>query len=401
MLDLKLVQQWQLHKHHQENELKRTINSINKSYDICKRILKNAYNTNGINAGETHFSDVWIRDSSFACWGAIKLGDYTIVQNFLMNTLKHMNKKGQCPLRIGEKYFLIKFFGLKGPQGSTYIEDKYVSIPMDSNSLIIITFNKFVTESNEIEVAERYYQKLKKALNWYNHHLKNDLIHEGHYAGWADSIKKKGNVLYTNVLYYKAILSFVNISNLLGYHEDVKYYTAYAKYIQKKIINQFWNGEYLNDWVYKNKSKETFSVEANMLALEFDILDEKKANKVIEYTLSNILDNEFGCPVVHKKYNLTEVYPPFLLVGLKKYHNGLIWFWISCVTAVTLAKYGKKNEAIELLMKMSKKINRDNTVYEVYCKNGKPVNQLFYKSEKGFAWSAGLFIWAYNKLFRD
>ena len=233
MLDFKLLQQWQLYK--QENELKHTINSINNGYNICKRILKGSYNNNGIKAGETHFSDVWIRDSAFACWGAIKLKDFTIVQNFLMNTLKNMNKKGQCPLRIGEKYFLIKFFGLKGPQGSTYIEDKYVSIPMDSNSLIIILFNKLIKASGDTELAERFYQKIRKAINWYQDYLVNELVHEGHYAGWADSVKKKGNVLYTNVLYYKALLSVANISKQIGYEEDAKYYSNYADHIKAKL----------------------------------------------------------------------------------------------------------------------------------------------------------------------
>lgn len=399
MLDLKLIQQWQLHQSQQENELKETIDSINKSYKICEQILKNAYNKNGIKAGETHFSDVWIRDSAFACWGAIKLGDYEIVQNFLMNTLKNMNKKGQCPLRIGEKYFLIKFLGFKGPQGSTYIEDKYVSIPMDSNSLVIILFNKLVKESGDLEIAKRFYQKIKKAINWYENHLVNDLIHEGSYAGWADSIKKKGNVLYTNVLYYKAILGVANISKLLGNKDDELHYSNYAKHIQKVIVERFWNGSYLIDWVIKKKKKETFSVEANMMALEFDILDEEKASKVINYVTENLLNSSNGVPVVHKKYKFNDIYPPFLFIGLKTYHNGLYWLWISCIAAVALAKYGKKKEAIELMAKLSKKINEDGTVYEVYTKKGKPLNIPIYKSEKGFAWSSGLFIWAYNKLF--
>ena len=49
-----------------------------------------------------------------------------------------MKEDGQCPLRIGEIYFLLKYFKLKGPQGPTYIEDKYISIPMDSNVLLLL-----------------------------------------------------------------------------------------------------------------------------------------------------------------------------------------------------------------------------------------------------------------------
>ena len=41
------------------NEIKK--DEINKAYLTSKKILKNAYSNGGINAGETHFSDVWLR----------------------------------------------------------------------------------------------------------------------------------------------------------------------------------------------------------------------------------------------------------------------------------------------------------------------------------------------------
>ena len=39
---------------------------LQSAFEISQRVLKNAYNDQGINAGETHFSDVWIRDCCFA-----------------------------------------------------------------------------------------------------------------------------------------------------------------------------------------------------------------------------------------------------------------------------------------------------------------------------------------------
>ena len=74
---------------------------------------------------------------------------------------------------------------------------------------------------------------------------------------------------------------------------------------------------------------------------------------------------------------------------------------ISCIASVALSKSNKKEAAIELMEKIAKKIVTHNTVYEVYTKKGVPVNRLFYKSEEGFAWSAGLFIWAYQTLFNS
>src|SRR6056300_1563730 len=141
-------------------ENKQIIDTISKAFEISKRVLRDAYSDNGINAGQTHFSDVWIRDSSFAGWGALEIGDADIVQNFLLHTLNNLNSDGQCPLRIGQKYFLLKYIGIKGPQGPTYIEDKYISIPMDSNALIVILFNKFLKSTKNTDITQAYYPKL-------------------------------------------------------------------------------------------------------------------------------------------------------------------------------------------------------------------------------------------------
>ena len=107
-----------------------------------------------------------------------------------------------------------------------------------------------------------------------------------------------------------------------------------------------------------------------------------------------------GAKLANKKYDNNVVYPPFLLINLKDYHNGLIWFWVCCIASIALYKNDFKAEALDLFKVMAKKITRDNTMYEVYePKKGKAVKRLFYKSEQGFAWSAGLFVWAYQELF--
>ena len=87
------------------SEYKNDMHSIGKAFDICKSILQNAYQENGINAGETHFSDVWLRDSCFASMGALCLKDIEIVNKALTKIIEHMKEDGQCPLRIGEIYF--------------------------------------------------------------------------------------------------------------------------------------------------------------------------------------------------------------------------------------------------------------------------------------------------------
>ena len=93
-----------------------------------------------------------------------------------------------------------------------------------------------------------------------------------------------------------------------------------------------------------------------------------------------------GAKLANKVYDNKVVYPPFLLINLKDYHNGLIWFGMLCGNCC-FYKNDFKEDAFNLFKVMAKKITRDNTMYEVYePKKGKAVKRLFYKSEQGFAW---------------
>ncbi len=398
MLDFNLLRSYQMHQMYETIEINEMMENINKAFEISKNVLRDAYNNNGIKAGQTHFSDVWIRDSCFAGWGAIAVDDISIVENFLIYTLNNMNAKGQCPLRIGQINFLLKYIGIKGKQGPTFIEDKYVSIPMDSNSLTIILFYKYLNKTKNNELGIRYYNKLKNAILWYKNHKKNNLIVEGHYAGWADSIKKKGHVLYTNALYYEALNSMAKIAEMFNFKTDTQLFNEISEKVKNEMNNVFWNGSYLNDWVDGKKQKKTFSMEGNMLAILFGVVSKDKVNKICNYVLSSKMITPYGCPVVYKKYSWHEVYAPFLFIGLKDYHNGLIWFWISCIASIAFFKNGYEKEGLDLLNKIAIKVNKDKTIYEVYTKKGKPMKNLFYRSEEGFAWSAGLFVWAYQEL---
>ncbi|MGC6368070.1 MAG: amylo-alpha-1,6-glucosidase [Candidatus Marinamargulisbacteria bacterium] len=371
---------------------------LQSAYEISQRVLKNAYNDQGINAGETHFSDVWIRDCCFAGWGALSLNDTSVVQGFLRHALANMKEDGQCPLRIGQKYFLLKYLHLTGPKGPTYIEDKYVSIPVDSNALIIILFEKYILESNDQNFLDKHLKDLIKVIDWYQTQSSNNLIVEGPYAGWADSLKKTGHVLYSNVLYAKALKSMVSLTE-----KKEKISTRLAKQYEKTttaIVDVFWNGSYLIDYVNETEKCEHLSLDGNVLAVVFDIIDTRKQKKLLRSILSEKMLTKHGAKLANKVYDNKVVYPPFLLINLKDYHNGLIWFWVCCVATVALYKNDFKEDAFNLFKVMAKKITRDNTMYEVYePKKGKAVKRLFYKSEQGFAWSAGLFVWAYQELF--
>ncbi len=379
------------------NKIKK--DEIYKAYITSKKILKNAYSNGGINAGETHFSDVWLRDSCFAAWGAIKLEDYEIIEEFLMNCIKNMKDNGQCPLRVGQKYFMLKFLNMKGPSGPTYIEDKYISIPVDANALFVILASKFILKTNNKHFLKTYYNDIKKALEWYKTTSKNGLVYEGPYAGWADSVKKKGHVLYSNILYCHAIKTVADLAEYFEKLDDQQSYLNQYDRIKAEIENVFWNGAYLNDWVNEKETNNQLSIDGNTLAIIFNVIDTEKQIRVLTEIKKRQMITEFGAKLIDGNYKSKDVYTPFLFIGLKDYHNGLLWLWVSCICSVAFVKNNFIEDGTNLIYSLATLINKEGTVYEVYEKSGEPVNRLVYKSEKGFAWSAGLFVWAYESLF--
>ncbi|MCP4049957.1 MAG: hypothetical protein GY730_04545 [bacterium] len=371
---------------------------IEQAFDISLNTLRKRYTSTGITAGKTHFSDIWLRDSCYASFGSLAVRDYDIVRTNLITNLTYAKKNGQIPLRIGQKYMLLKFMGFKGKSKPRYIEDKGVSIPTDGNSLFIITAEAYISLSRDKNFAIEYFDKLKTILEW-NFSMDEDsdlLIEEGPYAGWADSLKKRGKVLYTNVLHFKAVDSFAKICSLINKKDDQKHYERLRNLIRKGITERFWNRSYFIDWIHRHKHMY-FSTDGNVLAIIFGLADKEQALKIQSCIHNFDLDHTFSTKSNFPEYRFRHIFPLFYPIRIPDYHNGLQWLWLGCADAIAKQRTGLKQDAYELLIRIAKKIVEYKGVYEVY-QDGKPLKRIFYKSEQGFAWSSGMFVWACKEL---
>ncbi|MFT5171391.1 MAG: glycogen debranching enzyme [Candidatus Marinamargulisbacteria bacterium] len=374
---------------------------IKKAYKIACDTLRDRYTETGILAGKSHFSDIWIRDCCFAAFGSLSVGDLEIVKTSITTILVFMHKSGQVPLRIGQPHILLKFMGFdaKIPK-ARFKEDKGVSVSTDNNSLLMIVAEQYISQAKDKEFAKEYFEEFKKVIDWNFTQDRDDdlLIEEGSYAGWADSLKKKGKVLYTNVLHCKAADSFAKICGLVGNEEMQDHYHRLHLRIKDKINTLFWNGNYYIDWL--DGGTDYFSTDGNVLAILYDIASPDHAKKIQESIVKFKLDETFTARNNFPSYKPRHIYPLFLMINMGDYHNGLEWLWLGCIDAASKYKIGRKKEAKQLLNRISEKIVEYNGVYEVY-EDGKPVKRLFYKSEQFFAWSSGLFVWACNECDMD
>lgn len=365
------------------------------AYKKAVATLRDRYAENGILAGNGHFSDLWARDFSFAGWGALKLGDYEVVRHGLETLITHIGPDGQVPLRVGQPIFLLKYLGFNAnPPKARYTEDKGISVSVDNNALMIILTERYILASQDHVFLEKHIDSLKQILAWNFLQDEDDdnLIEEGHYAGWADSLKKHGKVLYTNVLHYQATRAYANLVARLGRHEESQYYHKLADRIKDTLNIHFWNGQFYVDWISGNQKQETFSSDGNLLAILYGVASPDRIKRIQRCLVEFQLNRGYTTGTNYPKYHPKNVYCPFFLINMQDYHNGLDWLWLGCLGIVCKWRHGQKQEALEQLTALSQKIVAYNGVYEVY-ENGVPVKRLFYRSEEFFAWSSGMFVW--------
>lgn len=369
-----------------------------KAYQRALTTLRNRYHSLGILAGAGHFSDLWARDFCFASWGALAVDDRAVVRQGL-DTLRHwMTPDGQVPLRVGQPIFLLKYLGFDAtPPKPRYIDDKGYSVSVDNNSLAVALFHDYIAHTHDMAYLQETFESIRLMALWNDTQDRDGdgLIEEGHYAGWADSIKKEGKVFYTNVLHVHAARCVADLARRLS-HADVTMLEDRYHRLRHRLHEVFWNGQYGVDWVNGTHVQSTLSAEANLLAIVLRLVSPTEATAIMDSMARLGMTGHAIVPTVAPAYDPKWVYRPFRLIGLSDYHNGLGWIWVGCVEVVARWEMGDHRGAAESLDRLAHLIEENQGVFEVYH-GRKPVRRLWYRSEEWFAWSSGLFVWACQK----
>lgn len=360
--------------------------SVKSAYEIALNDLRRCYTSKGIVAGRKsrRMHQYWARNAFFASYGSLKLNDASQVRKNLELFASMQKPSGVIPNQI-----------------SLDLKPRYkllVGSVIDSTALFVISLANYVRETGDKKFGAKIFPAAKKAVEFLLTKDRNNdnMVEERVFANWAETVLKFGNVLYTNCCFYKALKDFAWLSSLQKKTGLEKRFEVLAEKTKDGINQSFWEGNYYIDWIDFRKH-DFFAVDGNLLAVDFGVADKAQGQMILNKIKQHQL-NKVPLKTNYPLYPLWRI-PPTLLPLLEyNYHNGFSWPWLGCLNAIVLHKVGWKKDAKQTLRQVADLINENGIVHEVFDEKGKPVNGLFLKSERPFAWNAGFFVRAVNEL---
>jgi glycogen debranching enzyme len=325
-----------------------------------------------IYAGSSHFHDYWARDALFACYGALALKDYAVVRRTLLLFLNNIDHDGHVPLRIGAKNPVLKYLRLPTKEGVWHAQDKGDNPAYDGNALLLILAERYEQCTNKPLPRE----KLRRVVAWIEQNVDNNVLAEGPYSSWEDSIKLHGPRLYTNVCLYRAW----NAAAVLFSEQQ---YRVQAERTAN-VIHHWWNGHYFTDGP-KNKS---CLVAGNLLAIVWGLSTPEQTPRILTHIAKR---PSVIPPAGFWRATLRAVYWPFFLIHLHDYHTTLEWSWLAAIEIASYRLHGQTDMANSREAALHALIERYDGLHEVY-KRDKPVHRLIYRAETDFSWALGLLI---------
>ena len=369
---------------------------------IEKRRLLNGQQKFVLCAGLRNFREPWARDFGFASLGLAELNEFQVIKEGLEVFLIHQRPNGQFPVKVHSTSVLDRYLHslFKREQPNQFpIKPKYITahntISLDGNALLVIAALNYAGRANDYDFVKTHWPALTRAIIWLEEHaLESDgLLHQAPFADWADSIARRGRVLYTNVLYWKALRDLAEAAAMVGSAEEQAYFAAKARHLKISINDHFWRadlGYYVTNYIFDNLSSS-----GNLLAIAFDLTTPEQAHSILDKMREFNMANPVPTQVVHRAYPRKFIALENRLGGLPDYHTSNAWLWLGAWHVIGLARMDRVAEAETLLYRMARVIVRDGAVHEVYTLGGQYLSTFWYTSEAPLTWSAGMVVHAY------
>jgi glycogen debranching enzyme len=369
---------------------------------IQTRHLTNDSTKKILHAGYRNFRESWARDFGFAAYGLLALELYDTVKETLEAFLWHQTPEGQLPVKLHSIHvvtrFLYSFFGREQPM-ETMLKPKYVSghgaPSLDGQGMLIIAALTYIRKTEEFTFLQTHWERIRLAVKWLESYRKDPeevLLHQGAYADWADSIARRGRVLYTNVIYWKALSEMASAAASQDWKEEAARYRAAAEKVSDAINTQFWRPDL--GYFITSEGLDQLSSDGNLLAIAWGLAKTEQAQSILNVMEAAGMAEPVPTRVVYPSYPLELVALENLLGRLPNYHTDASWLWIGAWHVIALVRTGHIEKAHQLVARITEVIIREKQVNEVHAPNGQPLSSIWYKSESPLSWNAGMIIYA-------
>ena len=354
-------------------------------------------------AGRKNFREPWARDLCFASFGLVELEQNEVLKDSFKAFLKGQLPDGQLPIKlhsttIPERY-LHSIFHREQPVTKP-MRPKYLSghntLSLDGNALLVIAILNYAYRLGDDEFVRDNWEALKRAMYWLDKHAidEDGLLHQGVYSDWADSIARSGKVLYTNVVYWKALNDMAQAATHYGDKNDVDHFYNKAQQVGKEINKYFWRpdlGYYITNHQFDNLSSS-----GNLMAIAWNLASLEQAISILDrmdkYGMAEPVPTKVAYPPYPDRYVAIEN----RLGRIKYYHSEAAWLWLGAWHIIALSQIGRQKYAGELFKRMMNNVIHDGMVHEVYDPEGRFVSSFWYTSDAPFTWSSGMIVYAYQ-----
>jgi len=358
-------------------------NILDKAYEKAVETIKFCSTKYGLFAsgGKKGYKGVWARDSIISLIGAISDEENNFKEVFkrsLVTLGKSQSKRGQIPNAV---------------HGFENEKPKVDYLSVDS-SLWYIIGHYIYKKKYGSELFNKEKERIKKAFVWleYRDFGEDSLLDQLPTTDWQDAFPHKyGEAISTQALYYK-ILKLMR----------EKKANKIRRLVNKDKEHGLWNGNFYYAYRWKNHNKykeigEWFDSLGNLLPIVFDLADKENSKKILNYIRKNKINKPYPVkaifPPIKKESKYWEDY--FLDCEARKpynYLNGGIWTFIGGFYILALIKIKKFSEAKKELKLLAEANLKGNPFPEWLNPINKKTHGIYQ------AWSAGLYILAYNSL---
>jgi sucrose-6-phosphatase len=367
---------------------------------------------NQITGTDANYRSVWARDGAITILGSLPLQDRDDVihecqLNTLVTILDHVSPTGQIPANVQIDTQLPEYSGIGGIAS------------IDSGLWIVIAFYAYINRTHNLDLLREHFTRLQEVMNWLSaHDSNNDALLEVPEAGdWTDLFGRSYNVLYDEVLWYRANICFGRLLQLLGDEERAGDYLRWAGIIKREIKHNFWPSTQehiyradsfaetqnsLGDARYLIAQTTPFDFSwrcdtfGNILAYLYDVINTDWASRTFRFMWGVGVNEPYPVknlyPVVMSADRDWRDYYTVNLLNLPHhYHNGGIWPYIGAHWVRYIDKLGLHELAVKELFRLAE-MNKLGVLNEwefnewTHGETGRPMGKAYQ------AWSAAQFI---------